>query len=456
MDPLRPAVGPSPRLLAGRSAAAPPATAAPSDGVHLSGATPAPGIPPGLSGASTGLSAAGAAVPGPSGLFAAAGLIVPEEGRSYSVETEWQGRPHRFEVQFGSLFSRWAQKKGVLIDLAEATALRPDGRRFHLFGAEVGAEYTQATGRPAHPWLQKDPILDYYGLPTQPVTVELTPEGVIQSGTERPFLPDFTYLRERPNLEGRPTPAELETLTDTKWLEEPRELPGDVLVYARTPELAAAAEERTQAILGHRGAAFGPFRQALQAEQDRLAALDPADTEAVKAALQAPAEWTAEDAAAALQARQAQIDHQLAPVRVFVMPDDKHWLSLPFLAGLKDSMLESPAAQGKATFLGTNLGLMVFVPEADLATGGYGLRHELYHALETKFLTDAERAELDALHDEAVRKGGPFESVYGHQRAEFLTTMAEEFEGEHGPDGPAWLREHHPRLHRLLTDVTGR
>lgn len=447
VDPLRPAFGPTPRLVAGRTA---PPSVGPSDRVDLSGASPVPpsGGSPGLSGAAAGLSAAGAAIPGPAGLFAASGLIVPEEGRRYPVETDWQGRPHRFEVEFGSLFSRWAQKNGVLIDLAGAAAVKPDGRKFRLFGEDVAREYAQVTGRPAHPWIQKDPILEYYGLPTQPVKVELTRQGVIQSGTERPFVPDFSYLRERPNLSGGPTAAELQPLADTKWLEEPRELPGDVLVYARTPELAQAAQERAQAILGHRGQAFGPVRQALRAEQERLASLDPADP--------APAGWSAEDAAAALQARQAQIDHQLAPVRVFVVPDDRHWLSLPFLAGLKDTMLESPAAQGKATFLGTNLGLMVFVPESDLATGGYGLRHELYHALETKFLTDAERAELDGLHAEAVRKGGPFESVYGYQRAEFLTTMAEEFEGEHGPDGPAWLRENHPRLHRLLTDATGR
>lgn len=391
-------------------------------------------VPPGLAGAVAGLSAAGAAVPGPAGLFAAAGLVMPEEGLSYPVDTEWQGRPHRFEVQFGALFSLWAQKKGVLIDLAEATAVRADGRRFHLFGGDVGAEYTRATSRGAHPWLQKDPVLDYYGLPTQPVTVDLTPEGVIRSETERPFLPDFTYLRERSNLSGGPTTSELQPLADTSWLEEPRELPGDVLVYARTPSLAAAAEERARAILGHRGAAFGPVRAALVAEKEALAA----------------------DTSAEGQARRAQVDHQLAPVRIFVVPDDRHWLAMPFLTGLRDTMLESPAAQGKATFLGTNIGLMVFVPESDLATGGHGLRHELYHALETKFLTDAERADLDALHAETVRKGGPFQSIYGHQRAEFLTTMAEEFEGEHGADGPAWLRENHPRVYGLLIDATGR
>lgn len=435
VDPLRPSAGPSPT----RPAAARPAPASPdpADLVELSGLRGRDvAVPPGTAGAAAGLSAAGAAVPGPAGLFAAAGLIVPEEGHRYTVETEWQGRPHRFEVEFGALFSRWAQKKGVTVDLAQARALRPDGRSFHLFGGEVGQEYQQATGRAAHPWLQRDPVLDYFGLPTKPVTVELTPEGVIQSGTERPFLPDFGYLRERPDLQGGPKAAELSPMTDTKWLEAPGELPGDVLVYARTPELTRAAEERTRAILGHRGEAFGPVRERLKAERRELAAQAAASPEA--------------------QAGMARLDRQLAPVRVFVVPDDKHWLSLPFLAGVQGAMLQSPAAQGKATFLGTNAGLMVFVPESDLATGGFGLRHELYHALEAKFLTDGERAELDRLHAQAVRDGGPFESVYGHQRPEFLTTMAEEFEGEHGPDGPGWLREHHPRLERLLRDATGR
>jgi hypothetical protein len=100
--------------------------------------------------------------------------------------------------------------------------------------------------------------------------------------------------------------------------------------------------------------------------------------------------------------------------------------------------------------------VLIFVPESDLQGPGYGLRHELYHALEHKYLSDEQRAVVDSCHAELVRRGGPFQSVYGYQRHEFLTTMAEEFEGEHGPDGRAWLRQEHPRLEELLGEATGR
>lgn len=467
VDPLR-ASSPLPAPVR-RAPAAPQAE--PQDRVEVSSG-PAPAgpvgrVPAALAGRSSGatdlataVAASGPMLPGPVGLATAgaASLILPEAGRAYPVETEFRGRPHRFEVRFGELFARWAQKKGVLVDLSQATALRPDGKGFHLFGSEGPRQYEAATGRPAHPWLQEDPVLHYFGLPTRPVQIDLSPDGVIRSSTERPFLPDFDFLRERPNVERGPRPEELQPLAETKWLEEPLELPGDVLVYAPSAELARAAAVRVEGVLGHRAAGWAPVREALKEESARLAALDPSDPEGVKQALGAPPEeaWTAEDAATALQARQAALGHRLAPVRVFVMPRDRHWLALPFLAGLQESMLQSPAAQGPAAFLGTNMGLLVFVPEQDLGTGGFGLRHELYHALEAKFLEDGEKAALDRIHAETVRRGGPFQSLYGYQRDEFLTTMAEELEGEHGAEGPAWLAATQPELHRLLSDATGR
>lgn len=63
---------------------------------------------------------------------------------------------------------------------------------------------------------------------------------------------------------------------------------------------------------------------------------------------------------------------------------------------------------------------------------------------------------LTQLPRRAPSPGPGDEARPAHLCARFLTTMAEQLEGEHGPDGRAWLREHHPHLEGLLSEFTGR
>lgn len=340
--------------------------------------------------------------------LAAAGLslVQPETGRDFTVSTTWKGKPYEIPVRFGGLLTRWCANKGNRVDLERCEVVKAEGKRVPFVPREIRESYQTLTGREAHPWLQYDPQLQIYGLPSQPVTLDLQPSGIFSCATGGVLNVDFAYQRERAYVERPPTPEELAPMPAEPWMGQPLQGPGSSFLYGRTPELRARCLEIFQEVCG--------------------------------------------------QAAASGVNNG-APLHVFPVPDNKHWTALPTVHALQDQMLAlGGTAHGKANFLPLDKAILIFVPESDLAGPGYALRHELYHALERKYLSDDQKAVIDGCRDELVKQGGPFQSVYGYQREEFLTTMAEEFEGEHGPDGPAWLRANHPRVAAFLSEVTGR
>jgi len=79
------------------------------------------------------------------------------------------------------------------------------------------------------------------------------------------------------------------------------------------------------------------------------------------------------------------------------------------------------------------------------------LFHELLHVFEQRYATGEESHEIA----QSFREAEQFQSLYGSSPAEYLPTLGEEYLGAHGPDGPQWVRQEHPRVARLLDGLWG-
>ncbi|MGE0496035.1 MAG: hypothetical protein AB7S38_42920 [Vulcanimicrobiota bacterium] len=84
------------------------------------------------------------------------------------------------------------------------------------------------------------------------------------------------------------------------------------------------------------------------------------------------------------------------------------------------------------------------------------VEHEFWHLFESHCATDKELDMLDAAYARTAEAKGPFQSLYGSSRIEFLPTLEEEFSALHGPEGPGWLKQNHPDVYALLQSVTGK
>jgi hypothetical protein len=79
------------------------------------------------------------------------------------------------------------------------------------------------------------------------------------------------------------------------------------------------------------------------------------------------------------------------------------------------------------------------------------LMHELLHVFEHRYATTEEQQQIQTSFAEAKE----FQSLYGSSPFEYLPTVAEEFLGAHGPEGPDWVKKHHPKVHQLLSRLMG-
>jgi len=78
------------------------------------------------------------------------------------------------------------------------------------------------------------------------------------------------------------------------------------------------------------------------------------------------------------------------------------------------------------------------------------LMHEMLHVFEQIYATPEETQQIDASFQQATE----FQSLYGSNRDEYLTTIGEEFLGTHGPEGPEWVKEKHGPVYQLLSKLT--
>ncbi len=78
-------------------------------------------------------------------------------------------------------------------------------------------------------------------------------------------------------------------------------------------------------------------------------------------------------------------------------------------------------------------------------------KHELLHVFEHRYANPEELAALKASFDEASE----FQSLYGSSFFEYLPTVGEEYLSAHGPEGPQWVKDQHPRVHEMLSRLLG-
>ena len=77
------------------------------------------------------------------------------------------------------------------------------------------------------------------------------------------------------------------------------------------------------------------------------------------------------------------------------------------------------------------------------------LMHEMLHIFEHLYATPEEAQMIDKGYQGATE----FQSLYGVNRDEYLTTVGEEFLGTHGPGGQEWVKREHPPVYNLLSGL---
>jgi hypothetical protein len=373
-------------------------------------------------------------------------VFAPVAEQLYPVEVGGK----RFCVTFTPVLAQALAQAGALIDPATAEMALPRGGRVDLTG--VREQYHQDTGKPAPPWTFYDPSRNLYGVPRGVLTLDLDPQtGALQTTTSEGTHYEFSYLRDEVGGgDGFPASA-YEKLGD-----DPNpfvlEIPGGSI---KAPDEVTARRVRAlfDEVCGKQAASW-PERRAERDRVERELQRVEGDPAAVKALLEPETEheWDAETAAAAVEAyRHNRLAFEL-PLTIEVVPAGKHFSAMPGMGEPPPGLRDATGARAV-----TASAQRLFVPVEDLWSERQKcVRHELYHVLEDKYMDTRVRLEVDGVHARTVAANGPFARPYGYQRIEFWTTMAEEFEGCNGPDGPAWLREKHPELYEIFARVTGR
>lgn len=366
----------------------------------------------------------------------------------HKVKVPFKGSSRTLEVRIGAKLANLFEEKNVKLDLPRAELITSKGQRAPLVKPDGDS-----------PWTFLDPQRGFVGLPTTEVQLVLSDAGKVQVKAAPPFEPEFDIFRNRPFSVAPPTPEMLGPMEDTTWLSEPMDASG-AHIYGASPETREKAAQVFQDVCGKKAEAWPLVEPKLQAEKQELEthlqALQNGGPTETTLATHALGTSDPQKALAQGMARRARLEQRLYQPMIFVMPDDQHWTSLPFLKDSQESLLSDPSGRSPAAILGTDAGWMIFVPESDLDNGGFALKHELYHLLENKYLNDDERAIIDTQHARTKDSKGPFQSTYGHQRDEFFTTLSEEFEGEWGGDGRDWLEQHHSPVLELMREATGR
>ena len=153
-----------------------------------------------------------------------------------------------------------------------------------------------------------------------------------------------------------------------------------------------------------------------------------------------------------------------SPLEIVVIPRDK--TALDCVEGANESTQHQLKNAGRAYFLRSNpvtnrvqtgskdlSPQRLFIGEEILDTElgvNAVLKHELLHVFEHLLATPEESQHIESSFQQATE----FQSLYGSNRDEYITTLGEEFFGAHGPGGAEWVKEHHPQVFELLSTLT--
>lgn len=78
------------------------------------------------------------------------------------------------------------------------------------------------------------------------------------------------------------------------------------------------------------------------------------------------------------------------------------------------------------------------------------LMHEMLHVFEHVLATPQQIQQIES----SFQQASEFQSLYGSNRDEYLTTVGEEFLGTHGAEGPEWVKAEHRPVFDLLSKLT--
>jgi hypothetical protein len=480
------------------------------------------------------------------------GLLVPEPGREYQVETrDWHGAPCSFAIRFSPEAVAKLQSLGAGVDLATAEVRPAASEPIDLIHQQIRDRARRDEEKPPPLWIARGP--HGYGVPaelaevkldatgqftlqckhlryaetpregevfqgpalndrgsTDQVLARLTPEltrwavqqdailyeprgevifphrdtgpGLASTSFAQRYQQDTGHappvwvhrevhstewgpldhpvhvLRDRyAILNPTPAPAEaLETLERQPWMDHGVEIAPQVFLHSPDEASAARFKEMFQEICGPSEARRQP--EAIQARLDRvnglLASLEqgPPSADLLERCRQECGACSEEEAQGRLERLATRLKAMTLPVHLFVLPEGKHFSSLPNITGtLKEQLAQMKFSTGCQFF--TDSYQVVMINQATLKNQPGMARHELVHLLEERYLEPEVQDKLDRLHSDILTRGGLLPSSYGVRRKEFLTTMAEEHQGDFGPDGPAWVETAHGEVHGILLDA---
>jgi hypothetical protein len=377
----------------------------------------------------------------------------PRAGVDFPVRANFRGREQQFSVRFGLRLVERARREGLTVDLATGELRRPNGEPDPRCAiADARRRFERLTGTTAPGWILMHPGTNTFCWPAQEATLDGSKNGVTGASTRGGVRFVFTHRLEPPRVDSRRFDADsLQPVPAERWRPATRDSLGLRFEASSARELEQAVA-LAKTIIGSKAESW-PVREAEL--KNELAGLDAFVAE------QPGVAGVAGVGLGAVEARRDELRRILAPVRVIVVPDGKHYTAMPQLAHVRDALLADGALGDAASIVVRDpvtkaYARLVLLPAGDLAKAGLDSRHELYHLLEDRFLSSAEVESVDGAYRRALEAGGPFSRPYGMQRAEFFTTMGEEFEGGWGPEGPRWLLANHPRLYEVFCDVTGK
>ncbi len=485
------------------------------------------------------------------------GLLVPEPGREYQVEThDWHGAPCSFPIRFSPEALDKLESLGAGVDLATAQIRPAASEPIDLVHQQIRDRARRDETKPPPLWIARGP--QGYGVPAEVAEVSLdatgqftlqckhlryaeTPRegGVFQGpalndrgSTDQVlarFTPELTrwavqqdailyeprgevifphrdtgpglastsfarryqedtghappvwvhrtvydtewgplsrpvhVLRDRLEILS-PCPAtaeELELMEKQPWTQKGVEIAPKVFLYAPDAESADRFKQMFQEICGPSEARRQP--EAIQSRLDRVNGLlarfeegppSPDLLELCRQECGANAEgWGDEQARGRLKVLASRLETMALPAYLFVVPEGKHFSSLPIFSDSIRAQLVSELGYSSGCHLQSDVGHVVMTNKSNLTHKPGLARHELVHLLEDRYLEPEVLDRLDRIHSDILSQGGLLPSSYGVKRKELLTTIAEEHQGDFGPDGPAWVETAHGEVHGILLDA---
>lgn len=392
--------------------------------------------------------------------------LLPEAGRLYSTNVEWQGRRKTVTVKIDQVFVEYMQREKLQLDLSQLA----------LVGHPAPKPLISAEGWKA-PLSSLNSLLTGTELGDEPILIS----AIEIWGSHFNEVGDFTsnarvnHFESEINFFDYGSHSHTHSVGDIQQSMVPLDPNTELLTVPVAPGVVlrgvdhgsmASVEAAVSDVLGlvlkdreHRLAESNLQRSRLDALPSLSSVIDtPREAEFIRAvqAILGPDSttvWSIDEAVVALTHERGRLLGQLADIEIVVVPADKHFSVMPQWRAHSQGEVP-PMTMGVSYYEYVDSGIRYFIliPENDPVSQ----RHELYHLLEGVFLGAYEKKIIANARDVAVANQGPFARPYGAVRGEYFTTMAELFEGAHGVAGIQWLKSNAPDIYDILSRATGR